>query len=235
MPGYDTEIMSPPTMAHRIHDALVDREEAVVEEERAEGRDPEVRRGTDAALEARRQGAEPREEARVRVLEWHGRPGQGQVVRPEQLRELPDHISKRVAHDREGRPKILGGGSTVKVSCPCCPGEAQSFALVYLGDVDEPVRSRIREADYGPRNPGGGLPPYCCDGCWTRWRRDGLFEMSEWIAAHGGPPEIVRHHQVKERMREIEQERYAAGLNYVREDAREQAEREIPPLEGGSG
>jgi hypothetical protein len=231
MPGWDAEIMAPPSAAHRIHEALLEREEKAVVTEREAGRDPEVRRGADAALEARREGENAREEARRRVEARHGRPGQGQIVRPDQLQELPDHITRRVAV-RGGRPLIFGGGSTIRMECPLCPGHEQSWALTHLGDVGEPVRSALRDADLGVNAPAGVLPAYCCSGCKERFFRSGLCSRSEWIEAHGGPPELVRQHQVRERMLEIRRERHSQGLPFSKAEAREQAEREIPPAGG---
>lgn len=182
--GYDNRHNTPETFAHRIHDALVEREEERVQEMASRGMDP-TSTGEDVAAAARR-----------RVEERHGRPGPGMQVRAEDLGELPDHITDRVA-DRNGRLLVLGGGSTIRVECPICPRHDQSWAVVDLRDIQEPVRSRIRDADTSAPGRAGGsppgqLPPYACHACWTRWLRDGLFTKAEWILAHGGPPEIAQ-------------------------------------------
>lgn len=222
---YDRRLNCPPTFAHRIHEELVAHEEERVRAEEAAGR----------AL-----AAPAPEVARQRVAERHGRPGPGLTVRREHLEErCSADVCTRIAV-RDGEPLVLGGGSTIRAECPVCPRHEQAWALVYLGNVGEPVRSTLQAADLSPASPPGKLPPYACSGCWTRWIAEGRFLKSEWVAAHGAPPELVRKHQVEERIRELEQEHDARNRAlapgdrepFYPDDARAQAEREIPPAGG---
>lgn len=232
MGAWDSEFETVPTFAHEIVSALEEREVPVVESERAEGRSPPEDVRTVANVVRAAEDGTVAEEAELRVRERHGPPGPGLTVRPKIIRDLPARIVSRIAV-RDGRVLIFGGGSTIKAECPSCPRHEQSWTLVDIRDVVDPVRSAIKSADYGQMNPTGRLPPYACNGCWTRWERDGLFLHSEWIEAHGGPPELVRETQVKERVLELRREANAAGERFDPQAARTQAESEIPTV-GGS-
>lgn len=190
MRSWDHDLNLPPNFSHTIHDALVD-----VEEERAREAQQAAARG----LRTRGgppQDVDPRDWARQKVRERHGPPGPGLTVRPEHLAECGAHVLGRIAV-REDRVQIFSGGSTIKADCPNCGRAEQSWALLDLRGIGDPVRTRIEEADLWPDGAAGGaepgrVPPYACHACWSAWMREGLFTHAELMESYGAPPELVQ-------------------------------------------
>lgn len=196
MPEYDTDLMSPPTAAHRMY------EEAVAYHRR------EIERAMESGL--RTNVDDPEAVARDKARREHGTPGPGFTMRPEDIdRKCGDRMCDLISR-RDGRLLVFGGGSTIRMDCENCSRHEQSWALIDLRDVEDPLRTRLIETDLraggvGRGAPPGELPEYVCrSGCVETWIREGLTRTSEFIECLGGPPTLVRRHEVQERYEEYQ-------------------------------